>query len=104
MYQLQLEFEQILTLVKQLPIEEKIKLSQELEKDTQQIIKKWEYLRENNHELDPQNPLSNQEIKIIRHYFKQQNKPIPNVQPEAKINVPDDFNEPLPDDILNSFY
>lgn len=34
MYQLQLEFEQILTLVKQLPMPEKLRLSQELEKDT----------------------------------------------------------------------
>lgn len=34
MYQLLLDFEQVLTLVKQLPIKEKLKLSQELEKDT----------------------------------------------------------------------
>lgn len=92
MYQLKLDFEQILTLVKQLPIEEKIKLSQEIEKDTQQIIKKWEYLREND------------EIDGICEYLKQQNKPRPTIETEIKINVSDNFNDPLPDDILNSFY
>lgn len=104
MYQLKLNFEQILTLVKQLPIEEKIKLTKEIEKDTQQIIKKWQYLLKNHEELDPQNPLSNEEIDVICEYLKQQNKPRPTIETETKINVYDNFNEPLPDDILNSFY
>lgn len=100
MYQLQLNFEQILRLVKQLPIEDKLKLRQEIEKDTQQIINKWEYLRKNHQELDPLNPLSNEEIDIICEYLKQENKPRPTIETQTKINVPDNFNEPLPADNL----
>lgn len=74
------------------------------QKDTQQIINKWEYLRENHQELDPLNPLSNEEIDLICEYLKQQNKPRPTIETKTKINVPDNFNESLPDDILNSFY
>jgi len=104
MYQLKLEFEQILTLVKQLPMPDKLRLTQELEKDIQQIINKWEYLRKNHQELEPQNPLSNKEIDIICEYLKHQNKPRPTIETETKINVPDNFNDPLPNDILNLFY
>ena len=104
MYQLPLNFEQILGLVKQLPIEDKLRLTKEIEQDTQKIINKWEYLRKNNQELDPSNPLSNEEIDIVCEHLKQHNKLRPIVEAQTKINVPDNFNEPLPDDILNSFY
>ena len=74
------------------------------QKETQEIINKWEYLTANNQELDPLNPLSNEEIDFICDHLKQQNKPRPTIETKTKINVPDNFNEPLPDEILNSFY
>jgi hypothetical protein len=104
MDQLPLSFEQILTLVKQLPESDKLKLKQVLKKDNQNIIKKWQYLREHHQELDEINPLSNSEIDTICQYLAEHNKTRPLIKSEQKIEIPDNFNDPLPDDILNSFY
>jgi len=104
MYQLPLNFEQILTLVEQLPEDDKLKLSQVLQKDEPKIIEKWQYLREHHRELDELNPLSNSEIDLICQYLAKQNQARPIIKPEQKIDIPDNFNDPLPDEILNAFY
>ncbi|ELR98291.1 hypothetical protein [Gloeocapsa sp. PCC 73106] len=104
MYQLPLNFEQILTLVKQLPEEDKLRLNQILKKDNQNIIKKWQYLIEHHQELDELNPLSNSEIDTICQYLAEHNQTRPLIQSEQKIGITDNFNDSLPDDILKSFY
>ncbi|MGK7943725.1 MAG: hypothetical protein AB4058_04580 [Microcystaceae cyanobacterium] len=104
MYQLPLKFEQILILVEQLPEDDKLKLRKVLQKDEQSVIKKWHYLIENHQELDELHPLSNSEIDTICQYLAQKNQTRPVIEAEQKIEIPDNFNDPLPDDILNSFY
>jgi len=48
--------------------------------------------------------LSNSEIDIICQYLAKQNQARPIIKPEQKIDIPDNFNDPLPDEILNAFY
>ena len=104
MSELPLNFEQILTLVKQLPEEDQLKLSQVLQKDESKIIEKWQYLVEHHQELDESSPLSNREIDIICQYLANQNQRRPIINPEQKIDISDNFNDPLPDEILKTFY
>jgi hypothetical protein len=61
-------------------------------------------LIEHHQELDESSPLSNSEIDIICQYLAKQKKRRPIIKPEQKIDIPDNFNDPLPDEILNSFY
>ncbi len=68
------------------------------------ILKKWQYLLEHDLELDQQNPLSESELEVIRQILIRQNKPRPDVPKREEIFIADDFNAPLPDDILDSFY
>jgi hypothetical protein len=75
-----------------------------LRESESEIIKKWEYLLEHDQELDPENPLSDSELEVIRQILIRQNKPRPDVPKTEEIFIADDFNAPLPDDILDSFY
>lgn len=104
MHQMSLNFDQILNIVKRLPQSDKLKLSQELEKDSQNIIEKWQYLIKHHQELDEVTPLSNSEIDTICQYLAEQNQTRPMIESEQKIGIPHNFNDPLPDEILNSFY
>lgn len=68
------------------------------------IIEKWYYLRDNHQELDPNNPLSDDEIEIIRQIFIQHNQTRPLGVAKGELTIPDTFDSPLPDEILDSFY
>lgn len=67
------------------------------------IMNKWEYLVENDRELDSENPLSDSELEVIRQILNRKNKSRPDVPKKEEIYIAEDFNAPLPDDILDSF-
>jgi hypothetical protein len=48
-------------------------------------------------------PLTNEDIDRIIESYRQQNKPLPIGLAKGEFTVPDDFNEPLPDEILDLF-
>lgn len=48
-------------------------------------------------------PLTNEDIDRVVESYRQQNKPLPIGLAEGEFTVPDDFNEPLPDEILDLF-
>ncbi|MGL5874816.1 MAG: DUF2281 domain-containing protein [Xenococcaceae cyanobacterium] len=52
---------------------------------------------------DLKNPTTNEEIDKIVETYRQQNKLLPIGLAKGEFVVPDDFNEPLPDDILDLF-
>lgn len=68
------------------------------------ILKKWEYLVEHDCELDTENPLSDSELEIVRQILSRQSKKRPDVPKKDEIFIADDFNAPLPEDIIESFY
>jgi hypothetical protein len=70
----------------------------------QKIIEKWHHLRDNHQDLDPNNPLSNDEIEIIRQIFIRHNQTRPLGVAKGQLIIPDTFDSPLPDEILNLFY
>ncbi len=70
----------------------------------QKIIEKWHYLRDNHQDLDPNNPLSDDEIEIIRQFLIQHNQPRPLGVAKDEFIIPDTFDSPLPDEILDLFY
>ncbi|MBR8840600.1 MAG: hypothetical protein DSM106950_43140 [Stigonema ocellatum SAG 48.90 = DSM 106950] len=70
----------------------------------QKIIKKWRYLQDNHQELDPYNPLSDDEIEIIRQILIQHNQTRPLGVAKGELIIPDTFDSPLPDEILDLFY
>ncbi len=51
----------------------------------------------------PDYPLTNEEIDRIVESYRQQNKPLPIGLAKGEFTVPDDFNDPLPDEILDLF-
>ena len=65
---------------------------------------KWQYLIKNNRELDESKPLANVEIEIICQVLSEENKTRPVGLAKSEFAVPDDFNDSLPEDILDSFY
>ncbi|MGL5796270.1 MAG: DUF2281 domain-containing protein [Waterburya sp.] len=48
-------------------------------------------------------PLTNEDIDTIIESYRQQNKQRPIGLAKGEFTVPDDFNEPLPDEILDLF-
>ena len=69
-----------------------------------QLIKKWEYLVNNNQEFDESTPLSNPEIESICQVLKEEDKTRPLGIARGEFSIPDDFKEPLPDDIVDLFF
>lgn len=53
--------------------------------------------------ISPDYPLTNEDIDRVVESYRQQNKPLPIGLAEGKLNIPDDFNDPLPDEILDLF-
>jgi hypothetical protein len=49
-------------------------------------------------------PLSNEEIKLIRRLLSHQGKNLPLDLLKDSFFIADDFNAPLPDDIIDLFY
>lgn len=70
----------------------------------EKALEKWQYLKENNQELDEENPLTDQEIEVICQVLSQQNKKRPAGLCQGEFTISDDFNEPLPEDIVDLFY
>ena len=68
------------------------------------LLQKWQYLSENGQELDPENPLTEAEIIQIRQLLHSLNQSCPVGLAQGEFTVPDNFNDPLPDDVLVSFY
>jgi len=54
--------------------------------------------------MDNKNPLSENEIKIICQFLGQANQSRPVGLAKEEFAVPDDFNNPLPDEVLDLFY
>ena len=51
----------------------------------------------------PYPPETNEDIDKIVEYYRRQNKPLPIRLTKGEFTVPDDFNDPLPDKILDLF-
>jgi len=51
----------------------------------------------------PEIPLTNEDIDRVVESYRQQNKPLPIGLAKGEFTVPDDFNDPLPDEILDLF-
>ena len=69
-----------------------------------QLIKKWQYLLENNTEFDSEHPLSNDEIDIICQVLSKENQTRTTEIAKEEFTIGDNFDEPLPDEILDLFY
>ncbi len=48
-------------------------------------------------------PITNEDIDRIVESYRRQNKPLPIGLAKGEFVVPDDFNDPLPDEILDLF-
>ena len=48
-------------------------------------------------------PMTNEDIDRVVESYRQQNKPLPIGLAKGEFTVPDDFNDPLPDEILDLF-
>ncbi len=53
--------------------------------------------------VDPDYPQTNEDIDRIVESYRRQNKQRPIGLAKGKFTVPDDFNDPLPDEILDLF-
>ena len=51
----------------------------------------------------PKYPSTNEDIDAIVESYRQQNKQRPIGLAKGEFNIPDNFNDPLPDEILNLF-
>ena len=54
--------------------------------------------------IHPKHPITNEDIDKIVESYRRQNKPLPIGLAKGEFTVPDDFNDPLPDEILDLFY
>ncbi|MEL6438098.1 MAG: DUF2281 domain-containing protein [Cyanobacteria bacterium J06621_8] len=52
---------------------------------------------------DSDYPLTNEDIDRVVESYRQQNKPLPIGLAKGEFTVPDDFNDPLPDEIIDLF-
>jgi hypothetical protein len=78
--------------------------SEKMTEKESQAIAKWEYLLKNKQEINKNTPLSNEEIKLIRDLLSRQGKDLLFDLPKDNFFIADDFNAPLPDDIIDLFY
>lgn len=54
-------------------------------------------------QVNSEYPLTNEDIDRVVESYRKQNKPLPIGLAKGKLNIPDDFNDPLPDEILDLF-
>lgn len=66
------------------------------------VYKFVDYL-EDKQSIEDEIPVTNEDIDRIVESYRQQNKPLPIGLAKGKFVVPDDFKDPLPDEILNLF-
>ncbi len=76
----------------------------EQEFSTENLLQKWQYLIKNNQELKPDQPLENNDIQQICQFLSQSHESRPIGLAHNEFTVPDDFNDPLPDEIIDLFY
>jgi hypothetical protein len=62
-----------------------------------------EFLEDRQNSINIESPMTNDEIDKIAEIYRQQNKLRPIGLGKGEFIVPDDFNEPLPDEILDLF-
>ena len=83
------------------------KLDQKLNNlSPEQLNSVHQFVESMEHQLtqtSPDYPITNEDIDRIVESYRQQNKPLPIGLAEGKLNIPDDFNDPLPDEILDLF-
>ncbi len=53
--------------------------------------------------IHPKHPITNEDIDRIVESYRQQNKQRPIGLAQGEFTVPDDFNDPLPDEIIDLF-
>ncbi|MGK7896498.1 MAG: DUF2281 domain-containing protein [Xenococcus sp. (in: cyanobacteria)] len=75
-------------------------LSPEQLNSVHQFVKSLEHQQPS---TNPDYPLTNEDIDEIVESYRQQNKPLPIGLAKGQFTVPDDFNDPLPDEILDLF-
>lgn len=76
------------------------KLSNEQLDSVRQFIESLEVQPQSIH---PEPPITNEDIDRIVESYRQQNKQRPIGLAKGEFTVPDDFNDPLPDEILDLF-
>ncbi|MEL6908883.1 MAG: DUF2281 domain-containing protein [Cyanobacteria bacterium J06629_2] len=74
-------------------------LSTEQLKSVYQFVESLEYEQPKQNEI----PVTNEDIDRVVATYRQQNKPLPIGLAKGEFIVPDDFNDPLPDEILDLF-
>lgn len=83
------------------------KLDQKLNNlSPEQLDSVHQFVESIEHQQSPTNsdyPLTNEDIDRIVESYRQQNKRRPIGLAKGQLNIPDDFNDPLPDEILDSF-
>ena len=82
-------------------------LAQKLDKlSTEQLNSVREFVEFLEYQQKPvtsEKPLTNEDIDRIVESYRKQNKPLPIGLAQGEFVVPDDFNDPLPDEILDLF-
>ncbi len=76
------------------------KLSTEQLKSVRQFVEFLEYQK---HSVTIETPITNEDIDRIVESYRKHNKPLPIGLAKGEFTVPDDFNDPLPDEILDLF-
>ena len=62
-----------------------------------------EFLEYNQQSVTTETPITNEDIDRIVESYRRQNKPLPIGLAKGEFVTPDDFNDPLPDEILDLF-
>ncbi|MEM8778586.1 MAG: DUF2281 domain-containing protein [Cyanobacteria bacterium P01_G01_bin.49] len=72
---------------------------------TEQLNSVYQFVNSLEHKQPIENeiPVTNEDIDRIVASYRQQNKPLPIGLAKGEFVVPDDFNDPLPDEILDLF-
>ena len=91
---------QVMTNIKEELTRKLDNLSVEQLKSVKQYI---DSLEVQHHSIHPEPPITNEDIDRIVELYRQQNKKRPIGLAKGEFTVPDDFNEPLPDEILDLF-
>lgn len=78
--------------------------SEKMTEKESRAIAKWKFLLQNQQEINYNNPLSNEEINLIRGFLSRQGENLPINLPKDNFFIADDFNAPLPDEIIDLFY
>ncbi len=78
--------------------------SEKMTEKEEKAIAKWKFLLHNQKKINNNDPLSNEEIKLIRGFLSSKGEKLPVNLPKDDFFITDDFNAPLPDDIIDLFY